>query len=213
MEKKVSKPSCGRASILIISAPSGSGKSTLVRRLIASLPDLAFSVSHTTRPRREGEKDGRDYFFVRRKRFERMIAARDFIEWAEVHGHLYGTSKGQIDKALKAGRDILLDIDVQGHQQVRKLLPEALSVFVMPPSLRELKRRLAERHSDSPRVIERRLAAARQEITHWPDYDYLVVNDRLSLATQALGAIVRAGRFRRQNQAERAQEICQTFGG
>ncbi|MGD0456802.1 MAG: guanylate kinase [Terriglobia bacterium] len=213
MEKKVSKPSCGRASILVISAPSGSGKSTLVRRLIASLPELAFSVSHTTRPRREGEKDGRDYFFVTRKRFERMIAAGDFIEWAEVFGHLYGTSKGQIARALKAGRDILLDIDVQGHQQVRKRLPEALSVFVLPPSFRELKRRLTDRHSDSPQVIERRLVAARQEISHWPDYDYLVVNDRLSLATQALRAVVRAGRFRRQNQAERAQEICKTFGG
>jgi guanylate kinase len=181
--------------------------------LIASLPDLAFSVSHTTRPRREGEKDGRDYFFVTRKRFERMIAAGDFIEWAEVYGHLYGTSKGQIDRALKAGRDILLDIDVQGHQQARKRLPEALSVFVLPPSFRELKRRLTRRHSDSPQVIEGRLAAARQEISHWPDYDYLVVNDRLSQATQALRAIVRAGRFRRQNQAERAQEICKTFGG
>ena len=213
MEKKVSKPCCGRASILVISAPSGSGKSTLVRRLLASLPDLAFSVSHTTRPRRESEKDGRDYFFVTPKRFERMIAAGDFIEWAEVFGHLYGTSKGQIDRALEAGRDILLDIDVQGHQQVKKRLPGALSVFVLPPSFRELKRRLTHRHSDSPQVIERRLAAARQEISHWPDYDYLVVNDRLSPATQALRAVVRAGRFRRQNQAERAQEICKTFGG
>jgi guanylate kinase len=213
MEKKLPKPSCGRASILVISAPSGSGKSTLVRRLIASLPDLAFSVSHTTRPRREGEKEGRDYFFVTRRRFERMIAAGDFIEWAEVFGHLYGTSKAQIDKVLAAGRDVLLDIDVQGHQQVRKRMPEALSVFVMPPSFRELKRRLTERHSDSPQAVERRLAAARQEIAHWPDYDYLVVNDRLSLATQALRAIVRAARFRRQSQAERAQGICRTFGG
>ena len=213
MKKKVTKPSCGRASILVISAPSGSGKSTLVRRLIASLPDLAFSVSYTTRPRREGEKEGRDYFFLTRQRFERMIVGGDFIEWAEVFGHLYGTSKAQIDKALAAGRDVLLDIDVQGHQQVRKRLPEALSVFVMPPSFWELKRRLTDRHSDSPQEVERRLAAARQEISHWPDYDYLVVNDRLSLATQALGAIVRAGRFRRQSQAERAQEICGTFGG
>jgi guanylate kinase len=213
MEKRLSKPSCGRGSILVISAPSGSGKSTLVRRLVASLPDLAFSVSHTTRPRREGEKEGRDYFFVTRRRFESMIAAGDFIEWAEVYGHLYGTSKAQIDKALAAGRDVLLDIDVQGHQQVRRRLPEALSVFVMPPSFRELKRRLTDRHSDSPQVVEKRLAAARQEISHWPDYDYLVVNDHLSLATQALRAVVRAGRFRRQNQAERAQEICTTFGG
>jgi guanylate kinase len=199
--------------MVIISAPSGSGKSTLVRRLVASLPDLAFSVSYTTRPRRTSEKEGRDYFFVTRKRFERMIAAGDFIEWAEVFGHLYGTSKAQIEKALNAGRDVLLDIDVQGHQQVKQRLPEALSVFVIPPSFQELKRRLTHRHSDAPQVIERRLAAARQEIAHWPEYDYLVVNDRLGPATQALRAIVQAGRFRRQNQAERAQEICKTFGG
>src|SRR5208337_2900692 len=152
MEKKVPRPSCGRAGILVISAPSGSGKSTLVRRLIASQPDLAFSVSHTTRPRREGEREGRDYFFVNRRRFERMIAAGEFIEWAEVFGHLYGTSKAQIDKALAVGRDVLLDIDVQGHRQVRQRLPEALSVFVLPPSFRELKRRLTDRHSDSPQV-------------------------------------------------------------
>jgi len=168
---------------------------------------LAFCVSHTTRPRRKGEKDGRDYFFVTRKRFARMLAAGEFIEWAEVFGHLYGTSKGQVEEALAAGRDVLLDIDVQGHQQVRKRLPEALSVFIMPPSFRELKRRLTQRHSDSPRVIARRLAAARQEIAHWPEYDYLVVNDRLSLATQALRAIVRAGRARRQSQAARARAI------
>ena len=213
MQKKVSRPSCGHSSIFVISAPSGSGKSTLVRRLIASLPDLAFSVSHTTRPRRAGEKQGREYFFVTRKRFERMLAAGEFIEWAEVFGHLYGTSKGQIDKALAAGRDVLLDIDVQGYEQVRKRLPEALSVFIMPPSFQELKRRLTDRRSDSPEVIEKRLTAARQEISHWPNYDYLVVNDRLSRATQALRAIVRAGRLRRQNQAERAQGICRTFGG
>jgi guanylate kinase len=211
MEKK--EPSCGRASIMVISAPSGAGKSTLVKRLIASVPDLAFSVSHTTRPRREGEEEGRDYFFVTRRRFERMIAGDEFVEWAEAFGHLYGTSKAQLDKALAGGRDVLLDIDVQGHQQVRKCLPEALSVFVLPPSFRELKRRLTDRHSDSPQVVERRLAAARQEISHWPEYDYLVINDHLSRATQALRAIVQTGRLRRQSQAERAREICRTFGG
>ena len=206
-------PFRGRGGILVISAPSGAGKSTLVRRLIASLPDLVFSISYTTRPPREGEKEGRDYHFVTRRRFERMLAAGEFVEWAEVYGHLYGTSKAQIEKALAAGRDVLLDIDVQGHQQVKKRLPEASSVFVMPPSFRELKRRLTDRHSDSPQAVERRLAAARQEISRWRDYDYLVVNDRLSPATQALRAITRAGRFRRRNQAQRAQEICKTFGG
>jgi guanylate kinase len=180
---------------------------------MASLPDLAFSVSHTTRSRRKGEKEGRDYFFVTRRRFESMIAAGDFIEWAEVYGHLYGTSRAQIDKALAAGRDVLLDIDVQGHRQVRERLPEALSIFVMPPSFRELKRRLTDRHSDSPQAVERRLVAARQEISHWAEYDYLVVNDRLSLATQDLRAIVRAGRLRRLNETQRAQDICRTFGG
>lgn len=212
IEEKLPEPS-GGGSVVVISAPSGSGKSTLVRRLVASLPGLVFSVSHTTRPRREGEIDGRDYFFVTREQFERMIAADSFIEWAEVFGHLYGTSKGQIDEALGAGQDILLDIDVQGYQQVRKCLPDAISVFVMPPSFQDLKRRLSNRHSDSPQVIEKRLRAACGEISHWVEYDYIVVNDRLSLATRTLRAIVQAARFRRRNQAERAREICKTFGG
>jgi guanylate kinase len=213
MEKKAPEACAGRGSIIVISAPSGSGKSTLVKRLMASLPGLAFCVSHTTRKRRKGEKEGRDYFFVTREHFERMIAADDFVEWAEVFGNLYGTSNRQIDDTLKSGRDVLLDIDVQGHQQVRQRLPEAISVFVMPPSFRELTRRLRKRHSDSLQVIERRLAAARAEVSHWPEYDYLVVNDRLPPATRALAAVVRAARFRRQSQAERAQEICRTFGG
>jgi len=199
--------------MLVISAPSGAGKSTLVRRLIALLPDLVFSVSHTTRRQREGEKEGQDYFFVTRRRFESMIAADEFIEWAEVFGHLYGTSKAQVEKILVDGRDVLLDIDVQGHQQVRKRLHDALSVFILPPSFEELKRRLTERHSDSPQDVERRLTAACQEISHWPEYDYLVVNDRLARATEALRAIVQTGRLRRQIQAERAEEICRTFGG
>jgi len=206
-------PLRGRGSILVISAPSGAGKSTLVRRLIGSLSDLAFSVSHTTRPRRQGEKEGRDYFFVTRRRFETLIAADEFVEWAEVFGHLYGTSKAQLERSLAEGRDVLLDIDVQGHRQVRKRLPDALSVFVLPPSFEELKRRLTKRHLDSPQDVERRLAAACQEISHWPEYDFLVVNDRLPRATQALRAIVQAGRLRRQIQAPRAQEICRTFGG
>lgn len=203
----------GRGSVIVISAPSGSGKSTLVKRLMASLPGLAFSVSHTTRPRRQGEKEGRDYFFVTRRRFEKMMAAGEFIEWADVFGCFYGTSRKQIDSALQAGRDVILDIDVQGHQQVRQQLPEAVSVFVMPPSFQELERRLRGRHADSPQVIQKRLGAAREEISHWPEYDYLVVNDRLVPATQALRAVVQAARLRRENQAERAQGICKTFGG
>lgn len=207
------KPLVGRGSIVVISAPSGGGKSTLVKRLVASDPNVRPSISYTTRPRRSGERDGRDYFFVSEEQFKRMIADGEFVEWAEVFGNLYGTSWKQLRAAQEGGKDILLNIDVQGHRQVRERLPEAVSVFVLPPSFQELDRRLRRRHLDRPKVIQDRLAAARKEITHWPEYDYLVINDRLSRATQALQAVVRAARLRRQNQEQHAREICKTFGG
>ncbi len=201
-----------RGSIIVISAPSGAGKSTLVKRLMASVPGLTFSVSYTTRSPRAGERNGRDYFFVTPGRFRRMIAAGEFVEWADVFGNLYGTSWKQFRAAQEAGRDVLLDIDVQGHRQVRRRLPDAVSVFVLPPSFQVLKRRLRHRHSEAPEVIERRLARARREITRWREYDYLVVNDRLPRATEALRAVVFAARLRRRNQVERARKICKTFG-
>jgi guanylate kinase len=203
----------GRGSIIVISAPSGTGKSTLVKRLVASTPSLSFSVSYTTRAPRAGEKNGREYFFVSRGRFEGMIARKEFVEWADVFGHLYGTAGKQLRAAQLAGRDILFDIDVQGHQQVRRRLPEAVSVFVLPPSFRELERRLRRRHLDTPEVIARRLRTARHEIKRWREYDYLVVNDHLPRALRALRAVVAAARLRRSNQAERARTICKTFGG
>jgi guanylate kinase len=202
-----------RGSIVVISAPSGSGKSTLIKRLMAAFPGLRFSVSYTTRAPRAGEKHGWDYFFVSRRVFKRMVAQHEFVEWADVYGHLYGTARKQLRTAEEAGRDILLDIDVQGHRQVRKRLPGAVSVFILPPSFRELAERLRHRHSDAPQEIERRLNTARREIAHWPEYDYLVVNDRLADAAQVLRAIVRAARFRRANQAARARKIVGTFGG
>ncbi len=210
---KRSRTPRSRGSIIVISAPSGAGKSTLVKRLLASTRRLNFSVSYTTRPPRAGEKNGREYFFVSRSRFQRMVARKEFVEWAEVFGQLYGTARKQLRAAQRAGRDILLDIDVQGHQQVRRQLPEAVSVFVLPPSYRELERRLRHRHSDAPEVIARRLKAARREIRRWREYDYLVVNDRLSDALRGLRAVVAAARLRRLNQAERARTICRTFGG
>ena len=202
-----------RGSIIVISAPSGSGKTTLVKRLLAALPGLKFSVSFTTRPPRHGEKDGRDYYFVGRREFRRMVKAGEFVEWAEVVGELYGTAQKQLRDAQEAGEDILLDIDVQGHQQVRGKLPEAVSIFILPPSYQELERRLRRRRSDAPEVIERRLANARREIQHWQEYDYLVVNDKLRSATRVLRAVVEAARVRGQVQKKRAREICQTFGG
>lgn len=200
-------------SIVIISAPSGSGKTTLVKRLLASDRKLQFSVSHTTRAPRKGEKSGREYFFVSPVRFKRMIAAGEFVEWANVYGHFYGTSWKQIRQAQASGRDVLLDIDVQGHRQVRRRLPEAVSIFILPPSYKELARRLRHRHSDAPEVIARRLGVAREEMRHWKEYDYLVVNDQLPEAARSLRSIVIAARSRRQVQANLVEKICTTFGG
>ena len=190
-----------QGNIFVISAPSGAGKTTLVNRLLASVPGLTFSVSHTTREPRTGEKDGRDYFFVTPGKFRRMIGRGDLLEWARVFDNYYGTSWNKVRAAQRSGTDILLDIDVQGHQQVKKLLPEAVSIFILPPSFKELESRLRQRHLDTT------------EITHWPEYDYLIVNDHLARATQALKAVVVAARFRKSRQQQRAQEISQTFGG
>ena len=213
MVKKRQDTPLTRGNVIVISAPSGAGKSTLVKRLLASVPSLTFSVSHTTRPPRLGEKDGREYFFVTPARFKRMLAGREFVEWAKVHDHLYGTSWRQLRDAQAMGEDILLDIDIQGHAQVRRRLPDAISVFVLPPSFRILEHRLRRRHSDASEVIAKRLAVAREEIRHWREYDYLVVNDRLSRATAALRAVVIGARLRRPCQQTRAEKICQTFGG
>jgi len=172
-----------------------------------------FSVSHTTRPRRKSERDGHEYFFVSPERFNRMIAAKEFAEWANVFGNFYGTSWKQLRAAQAAGKDVLLDIDVQGHEQVRERLTDAVSIFVLPPSYPELERRLRHRHSDAPESIRRRLKAARKEMSHWRDYDYLVVNDHLDRATRALCAVVEAARVRRQVQGDRARLIQKTFGG
>jgi guanylate kinase len=213
MVKKRQDTPLTRGNVIVISAPSGAGKSTLVKRLLASVPSLTFSVSHTTRPPRLGEKDGREYFFVTPAQFKRMLAGREFVEWAKVHDHLYGTSWRQLRDAQAMGEDILLDIDIQGHAQVRRRLPDAISVFVLPPSFRILEHRLRRRHSDASEVIAKRLAVAREEIRHWREYDYLVVNDRLSRATAALRAVVIGARLRRPCQQTRAEKICQTFGG
>jgi len=210
---KALKTPATRGSIFVISAPSGAGKSTLIKRLMAATPGLSFSVSYTTRAPRAGEKHGRDYFFVSPRIFKGMVHRDEFVEWADVHGHFYGTAHKQLQGAQEAGKDILLDIDVQGHKQVRQQLPEAVSVFILPPSFEELSRRLRNRRSNSQEDIERRLQTACNEIAHWSEYEYLVVNDHLKDATQALQAIVRAARFRRPSQAGRVEKIIDKFGG
>ena len=211
---KIRKTPPARGSIIVISAPSGAGKSTLVKRLMAASPGLALlDLLHHARTAGDGRSTAGITSFVSRQVFERMVGRGEFVEWADVYGHLYGTAHKQLQAAQEAGQDILLDIDVQGHQQVRQRLPEAVSVFILPPSFQELSRRLRDRHSDAPEEIERRLQTAREEIAHWAEYDYLVVNDQLKDATQALRAIVRAARFRRPSQAGRVEKIIGTFGG
>ncbi len=182
--------------LVVISAPSGTGKTTLCHMLLEEFENMEFSVSYTTRIPREGEINGRDYFFVDRETFERMIEEGDFLEWAEVYGNLYGTSKSQVIKAIESGKDVLLDIDVQGALQVKNNFPEAVLIFILPPSLKELEKRLRKRGTDSGEAIERRLRIAREEIRKSIYYDYLVVNDVLEVAFNKLKSIITAEKCR-----------------
>ncbi len=180
-----------RGNLLVISAPSGAGKTTLVRRLMDRQPSLHFSISHTTREQRRGETHGHDYFFVDPDEFETIRAQGGFLEHAEVFGNHYGTSREQVEQLLANGRDVLLEIDWQGAQQVRQNLPECVSIFILPPSLDELEARLRGRSTDSEQVIRRRLGEAIGDISHWREFDYVIVNDDLDEAVEKLLAVVR----------------------
>lgn len=199
--------------IFVISSPSGVGKSTLIRLLLESVTPLHFSISHTTRPRRPSEEDGKDYFFVERDKFESMIAGDKFVEWAVVHGNLYGTSKAHLEAVQNYWSNIILDVDVQGQQQVKSKIPEATTIFILPPSFDELKARLMSRGSESDHAIEGRLDQARKEISCWKDYDYLVVNDDLHRAFEQLRSIVLATQARRGSVENQIEHILKTFGG
>lgn len=186
-----------RGILLVISSPSGAGKTTLARRL-ASAHNLHFSVSYTTRPPRAGEVDGQDYHFVSNEQFSRMVDDKEFAEWAVVHGNRYGTSIATVNRAVEEGLDCLFDIDYQGGQQIRRQWPQdSVLVFILPPSIQELERRLCQRATDAPDVIERRLAMARKELAHYDEYDYLVVNDDLNKAYDELRSIYIAARCAR----------------
>ncbi len=182
-------------SLYIVAAPSGAGKTTLVHLLLAQDSAVHLSISCTTRPPRPGEMDGREYHFIDIADFHRRIQADDFLEWAEVHGNFYGTSKKWIADQLTAGNDVLLEIDWQGAQKVRKLFPQAIGIFILPPSLDELERRLTGRGTDSSEVITRRLAAAQAEMRHVSEFDYVIINNQLQEALDDLRAVVRASRL------------------
>jgi guanylate kinase len=202
-----------RATIYIVSAPSGSGKTTLLQSLLKTFKDLKFSVSYTTRQPRQGERHAVDYFFTERTEFHKMVDRREFLEWAEYYGQLYGTSRGFVEEHVNAGRDVILDIDVEGARQVKKEIPGAISVFIMPPSFDVLENRLRMRRQESDEAIHRRLEIARSEIHACHSYDYIVINDVLEDSVQTLEAIVRAGRAKPERQRDRIEEIIASFGG
>lgn len=181
--------------LYVVAAPSGAGKTTLVRLLLEYEPEVRLSISTTTRAPRPGEEEGREYHFVDTATFRAMIDRHDFLEWAEVHGNFYGTSQKWITECLAAGADVLLEIDWQGAQQVRAQFPQAIGVFILPPSMEELARRLNERGTDSNEVVARRLAAAQAEMRHVGEFDYVIINDRLEQALEELRAVVRASRL------------------
>lgn len=199
--------------VFIISAPSGSGKSTLVNNLMARDPNLLFSVSYTTREPRGLERDGEQYRFVTREAFEEMIARDEFLEYAEVFGNYYGTHREVVDRGEAEGRDVILDIDVQGARQLRRKIPAAVSVFILAPSREELAKRLRARSEDSEETISRRLAGAAREIEDYAQYDYVLVNEDVAMASDLLHAIVKAERLRRSSPrvTARVERILDTF--
>jgi guanylate kinase len=180
----------GRGSLFIVSAPSGAGKTTLCREIVSTFPDLKFSISYTTRKPRQGEVNDRDYTFVSRDRFLEMIAEGEFIEWAEIHEELYGTSRARIGEMLDAGNDVILDIDTQGAMQIRERMSGGIYIFILPPSMEILRKRLEERMTDAKEEIEKRLRHAAAEIKTYSQYDYVIINDILEDARKEFAAII-----------------------
>ena len=185
-----------RGLLFILSSPSGAGKSTIARMLLASDDGVAMSVSATTRPKRSGEVDGRDYHFVDDAGFDSLIAGGHFLEWAHVFGHRYGTLKSEVVKQIEGGRDVLLDIDWQGTQQLKQVDPDIVRCFVLPPSMEELERRLRTRATDSDEVIAGRMARAAAEISHWAEYDYVFINDDAAQCRKLVHTVLKAERLK-----------------
>jgi len=197
--------------LYIVTAPSGAGKTTLVRLLLENDPGICVSISHSTRSPRTGERDGVHYHFVAVQDFLEKVRKDEFIEWAQVHGNYYGTSRNGIESALQVGQDVLLEIDWQGAQQVRRLFPAAIGVFILPPSLDALERRLCERDTESAATIALRVAAARDEMRHVAEFDYVIINDDLQRALHDLLAVIRAARLRYAAQRRRHSILFATM--
>lgn len=190
-----------RGVLFVLSSPSGAGKSTIARKLLAADPELAMSVSATTRPMRPGEVEGKDYHFVDLEEFRRMVAEDEFLEWAHVFNHRYGTPRAQVEAMLAAGKDVLFDIDWQGAQQLFQIAGgDVVRVFIFPPSMEELRSRLTNRNTDSAEVIEARMARAANEVSHWDGYDYVLVNDDVERCFEGVRTILAAERLKRSRQ-------------
>lgn len=195
--------------LFILSAPSGAGKTSLVNALLASQPEIKVSISHTTRPRRPGERNGVDYYFVDRPDFEAKIAQGSFLEYAHVFDHFYGTSRHWVGEQLDQGRDVILEIDWQGARQVRTAMPEAITIFILPPSCQALEQRLRGRDRDTEETIQRRMRDAVNEISHYAEYEYLLVNDDFDRALAELQAIIQASRLRTEVQRRTLAPLLQ----
>ena len=193
--------------LFVITAPSGAGKTSLIEALLKDDAQLRLSISYTTRPPRPGERDGREYHFVDEPTFVTMLERGEFLECAQVHGNRYGTAQGAVRKLLASGSDLVLEIDWQGTQQVRRLLPECIGIFILPPSVAELERRMRARAQDSEAVIARRMANAREELSHAPEFEYVIINNNFDEARRDLAALVRAERARTARQLERHPEL------
>lgn len=214
-ETEVSSEACApraaRGMLIIVSSPSGGGKGTLIRRALKSVPNLGYSVSFTTRASRVGEINGKHYHFVSTERFRALVAEGEFLEWATVHDHLYGTSIKQVERELSEGRDIILEIDVQGAANVRSIAPSAVSIFILPPSFEVLRDRLTARGSERPDELALRLRNARGEVDHYKEFQYVIINDDADTAAAQLAAIIYAERGRRERQEEAARRVLATF--
>ncbi len=200
-----------RGMLIVVSSPSGGGKGTLIRRVLKTVPQLGYSVSYTTREPREGEINGRDYFFVSLDEFKAMVAAGAFLEWAPVHSHFYGTSCSQVEKELDEGRDIILEIDVQGASNVRRVAPSSVTIFILPPSFEVLKERLMRRGTEDEEDLRLRLHNARAEVERYSEFSYVIINDDAERASLQLASIIYAERARRERQEAAAQRVLATF--
>jgi len=198
--------------LFILSAPSGTGKTSLTKSLLRKNINLWLSISYTSRLMRPSEVEGQDYFFVERKIFEQMLGNEEFIESAEIYGNLYGTSQNWINEAINSGKDILLEIDGQGARQVRKIFSDVVSIFILPPSLEVLEDRLKNRNQDSKEVIAKRMAAAKEEISHVSEYDYVIINDNIDIALRDLVSVVQSERLRTSAQLTRYHDLVIQLG-